>query len=99
MPKDCNELMKFCLTRVWVGILISQYVYSAGSTISGCPDDLLGSHSFTSKGCSEQLTFCITRGDYSPLMALCIIQVVQLVVVLMICWAPILSHLKVVVNS
>ena len=71
-------------------------VYVTGSTVS-CPDDLLGSHTFTPKGCSEPLTLCITRGDYSPLMSLCMLQVVQLVV-LMICWAPILSHLKAAVS-
>ena len=36
----------------------------------GCPDNTLGTHQFTPKGRSQSVTFKVTRGDYSGLMAL-----------------------------
>lgn len=38
--------------------------------VTGCPEGILGSHEFTPSLTSQACTFRITRGDYSPLMAL-----------------------------
>lgn len=38
--------------------------------VTGCQEGILGSHEFTPTLTSQPCTFCVTRGDYSPLMAL-----------------------------
>ncbi|XP_060564792.1 dipeptidyl peptidase 3-like isoform X2 [Ruditapes philippinarum] len=44
-------------------------VETENGPLPGCPDGMLGSHKFTPKGWSTPVTFNVTRGDYSKLMA------------------------------